>query len=224
MHKLYHIDIFQSEIPTALHGKLDVCLHSKSTFTKLGTIGALKTIICTFFSYLSDYLQIKHKRTHFKSVFLFFTHKRSICVLTRSVCVLTRSVCALQRSVCALKRSVCVLKRSVCAFTCYTCVLARYTCVLARYTCVLARYTCVLARYTCAFIRNACVRMRYTCVVMYNTCERVLNSCAFARCCEKLSLNIDTFNSAYYDWRLKKMVLVYNSNKSGKPLFFSGFS
>ena len=180
-----------------------------------------KQSIFTCFSYLSDYLQIKHERTHFKPIFLFFTLTRSVCVLTRSVCVLTqsvcvltqsvcvltRSVCVLTRSVCVLKRSVCVLKRSVCAFMCYNCAFICYTCALICYSSALIccnsalmRYTCAIIRYTCAFIRNACV-------FMYNTCERVRNYCAFARCCEKLSLNIGTFSSAYYNGRLKKWLL-----------------
>ena len=194
-------------------------------------VGSVATIILACFLYLSDYLQIKRRRAKFIVGFWFFKRKRSVCVLTRSicvltqsVCVLTQSVCVLTRSVCVLTRSVCVLTRSVCAFICYTCALICYSSALICYSSALICCNSALMRYTSAFIRNACVRMRYTCVVMYNTCERVRNSCAFARCCEKLSLNIGTFSSAYYNGRLKKMALVHSSNKSGKPLFFSGFS
>ena len=74
MFKLCRIDILCSELLPALLEKPDVCAHRKSSYPQRGIIGALKIIISAYFSYLSDYLQIKLKDKPCKLSFRFLNH------------------------------------------------------------------------------------------------------------------------------------------------------
>ena len=115
MFKLCRIDIFRSELLPALREKPDVCAHRKSSYPQCGIIGALKIIISTCFSYLSDYLQIKLKHTFFKSIFAFFnrgcrTFNRGCWAFNRGCWTFNRGCWTFNQGVNTLNRMRFILK------------------------------------------------------------------------------------------------------------------
>ena len=170
----------------------------------------LKQSICAFFSYLSDYLQIKLKDKPCKLSFRFLNHDLRIinhdlhtlnhvyntCVHTYSTCVHTHSTCVHTHSTCAHTHSTCVHTHSTCAHTHSICAHTHYT----------FNYIHSILNY----MHNAIKRLykSFTGKHIYAKCV-----CMFIDYKQNCKIFIQ-FYSKLYDFY----------NKSGQPIFYTGFS